>query len=170
MLQLSANGADRTNALPGLCSNDEVRVDVLTEIEIDRPRREVAAFAAHPDNAPEWYENISSVEWRTKKKRLAVGSEVAFVAALMGRRLSYTYRVIELIPDERLVMSTASGSFPMETTYTWEDTPDGSTRMTLRNRGFPSGFSKLATPFMARAMRRTNRNDLLRLKELLEAG
>jgi uncharacterized membrane protein len=146
-----------------------MRVDVLTEIEIDRPRREVAAFAADPDNAPEWYENISSVEWRTKR-RLRVGSEIAFVAAFLGRRLSYTYRVTELVPDERLVMSTASGSFPMETTYTWEDTSDGSTRMTLRNRGVPSGFSKLATPFMARAMRRTNRNDLERLKELLEAG
>jgi hypothetical protein len=101
---------------------------------------------------------------------LAIGAEIAFVGALLGRRLSYTYRVTELIPGERLVMSTSSGAFPMETTYTWEDTPDGSTRMTLRNRGVPSGFSKLATPFMAGAMRRANRNDLRRLKELLEAG
>jgi uncharacterized membrane protein len=147
-----------------------MRVDVLTEIEIDRPRSEVAAFAADPDNASDWYENISSVEWRTKKRRLAIGAEIAFVGALLGRRLSYTYRVTELIPGERLVMSTSSGAFPMETTYTWEDTPDGSTRMTLRNRGVPSGFSKLATPFMAGAMRRANRNDLRRLKELLEAG
>ncbi len=145
-----------------------MRVDVVTEIEIERPRREVASFAADPDNAVEWYENISSVEWRTKKRRLAVGAEIAFVAALLGRRLAYTYRVTELIPGERLVMSTSSGSFPMETTYIWEDTAEGSTRMTLRNRGAPSGFSKLATPFMARAMRRTNRNDLQRLKQILE--
>jgi hypothetical protein len=30
----------------------------------------------------------------------------------------------------------------METTYTWEDDPDG-TRMTLRNRGEPAGFARV---------------------------
>ena len=57
----------------------------------------------------------------------------------------------------------------METTYTWEDAPGGGTRMTLRNRGEPSGFGKVAAPMMAGAMRRANRKDLARLKELLEA-
>ena len=57
----------------------------------------------------------------------------------------------------------------METTYTWEDTPTGDTRMTLRNRGEPSGFSKLTSPMLAAAMRRANRNDLERLKGILEA-
>jgi hypothetical protein len=72
------------------------------------------------------------------------------------------------VPDERLVMSTDEGPFPMETTYTWSDAPGEGTRMTLRNRGEPAGFSKLAAPFMAAAMRRANRKDLARLKQLLE--
>lgn len=58
----------------------------------------------------------------------------------------------------------------METTYTWESTDGGGTRMTLRNRGEPSGFSKVVAPFMAAAMRRANRKDLLRLKTLMELG
>ena len=57
-------------------------------------------------------------------------------------------------------MRTADGPFPMETTYTWEDTADGDTRMTLRNRGEPSGFSRLITPMLGAAMRRANRKDL----------
>jgi uncharacterized membrane protein len=145
-----------------------VLVDVHTDIEIDRPRDEVAAYAADPDNATAWYENIKSVDWKTARP-LAVGSQIAFVAAFLGRTLSYTYEITALVPGERLVMRTADGPFPMETTYTWEHTADGSTTMTLRNRGEPSGFSKLAAPIIARAMRRANVRDLRRIKKLLES-
>src|SRR5215208_2287181 len=106
-------------------------VDVVTEIEIARPRADVAAFAADPDNATRWYENIESVEWRTPPP-LAVGSRLAFVARFLGRRLEYTYEVREHVPGERFVMATEEGPFPMETTYEFDDT-SGGTRMTLRN-------------------------------------
>ena len=142
-------------------------VDVLTEIDIDRPRAEVAEYAADPDNAPEWYERIASVEWRTPRP-LVVGSRIAFVARFLGRELRYTYEVRELADGERLVMSTDEGPFPMETTYTWSDTSPGGAHMTLRNRGMPSGFSRVASPLMKTAMRRANRKDLLRLRAILE--
>lgn len=144
-------------------------VDVQTEIEIDRPRREVAAYASDPDNATAWYANIEAAEWRSPKP-LAVGSRIEFVARFLGRRLAYTYEVTAMEPAERFVMSTAEGPFPMVTTYTWVDMPSGGTRMTLRNRGEPSGFSKVAAPVMASAMRRANRSDLARLKVILETA
>jgi uncharacterized protein YndB with AHSA1/START domain len=143
-------------------------VDVETEIEINRPRHDVAAYASDPDNATDWYENIESVEWKSAPS-LEVGSRIAFVARFLGRRLVYTYEIRELVPGKRLVMSTADGPFPMETTYTWAESSAGGTRMTLRNRGEPSGFSKVAAPVMAGAMRRANRRDLERLKQILEA-
>jgi hypothetical protein len=142
-------------------------VDVLTEVVIERPRSEVAAFAGDPDNAPRWYVNIKSVEWKSSRP-LRVGAQVAFVAHFLGRRLAYTYEIVELVADTRLVMRTAEGPFPMETTYTWEPVSETSTRMTLRNRGEPSGFSRLFAPMMASAMRRANRKDLARLKAVLE--
>jgi hypothetical protein len=111
--------------------------------------------------------NIKHVEWETPRP-LAVGSRIAFVAEFLGRRLAYTYEVRVLVAGERLVMSTAEGPFPMETTYTWSDAGRGATRMTLRNRGEPAGFKKVAAPLMARAMRRANEKDLARLKDLLE--
>jgi Polyketide cyclase / dehydrase and lipid transport len=144
-----------------------VAVDVETEIEIARERSAVAAYAVDPDRATEWYENIKAVEWRTPPP-LAVGSQLAFVATFLGRRIAYTYEVVEHVPAERFVMRTAEGPFPMQTTYAWQDAPDGGTRMTLRNAGEPAGFGKVAAPMMARAMRRANRKDLERLKAILE--
>jgi uncharacterized membrane protein len=143
-----------------------VEVDVVTEIEIARPREEVADYAMQPDNATAWYRNIKSVEWETAPP-LEVGSRIAFVAHFMGKAISYTYEVKELIPNERFVMATAEGPFAMETTYRWSDA-GGGTKMTLRNRGEPTGFAKVAAPMMSAAMRRANNKDLRRLKEILE--
>ena len=144
-------------------------VDVTTQTEIERARAEVAAYVGDPDNASEWYENITSVSWETSPPA-KVGSRIAFTARFLGRELAYTYEVRDIVADERFVMSTAQGPFPMETTYTWEDIPCGGTRMTLRNRGTATGFSKIATPMLTAAMRRANRKDLARLKALLETG
>jgi uncharacterized protein YndB with AHSA1/START domain len=143
-------------------------VDVSTDIVIRRSPADVAAYAADPANAPRWYVNIKSVDWKTDPV-VRTGARAAFVAAFLGRTLAYTYEIVDYVPGHRLVMRTAEGPFPMETSYTWEATSDGHTRMTLRNRGTPAGFSKLMAPFMAAAMKRANRKDLARLKEILEA-
>ena len=143
-------------------------VDVVTETTIARPVDVVAAYAADPVNAPDWYKNIERVEVRTDEP-LAVGSQMAFVAKFLGRRLEYTYEIVELVPAERFVMRTTQGPFPMETTYAWRDTPSGGTRMTLRNRDEPAGFRGVAAPLMAAAMRRANAKDLRQLKALLES-
>jgi uncharacterized membrane protein len=143
-------------------------VDVEVQTVVDRPVAVVAAYAGDPSHAPDWYANIREVTWRTEPP-VALGSRMDFVAQFLGRRLSYTYEVVELVEGERLVMRTADGPFPMETTYTWQPVGDGATRMTLRNRGTPSGFAGLAAPVMERAMRRATTKDLTRLKALLES-
>ena len=130
-----------------------VAVDVETSIEIECPRSVVAAFVSNPENATQWYVNIKSITWETTPPAV-VGSRIAFVAQFLGRRIAYTYEVREIAPGERFVMSTAQGPFPMQTTYSWQDTESGGTRMTLRNSGEPSGFGKMAAPMMAAAMRK----------------
>ena len=142
-------------------------VDVATDIVINRGPDVVSAYASDPSNAPVWYENIKGVEWKTEPP-VRVGAQMAFVAKFLGRRIAYTYEVTDFVPGRRLVMRTTEGPFPMETTYTWEATLDGSTRMTLRNRGVPTGFSRIVAPVMAMAVRRANQKDLAALKRILE--
>jgi uncharacterized membrane protein len=145
-----------------------VTVDVTTEIIIGRPVGVVAGYAADPSNAPAWYQNIASVAWQTSPP-LRTGSRMTFRARFLGRTLAYTYEITDFTPAERLVMRTAQGPFPMETTYTWQPADDSSTRMTLRNRGEPAGFPRLAAPLMTRAIRRANRKDLRKLRAILQA-
>lgn len=142
-------------------------VDVTVQADIRRPRHDVAAFACDPRNVPRWYANIRTVDLLTGLP-LAVGSRMRFVARFLGRTVEYTYEVTALVPDERLTMSTASGPFPMTTTYAFDDLPSGATRMTLRNHGSPAGFQSMAAPVLSRAMERATTKDLRRLTRLLE--
>ena len=144
-----------------------MKIDVETQIVIDRPRDQVAAYAADPTNAPAWYSNIDSVNWLTQPP-VRTGSQMTFVARFLGRRLQYTYEVVDLVPGERLVMRTPSGPFAMETTYSWTDAGAGKTKMSLRNRGEPSGFASVAARVMAGAVRRETLKNLATLKEMLE--
>ena len=141
-------------------------VNVQTEVVINRPRAQVADYAANPDNAPRWYVNIHRSQ-RLTDGPLGVGSKAAFTAKFLGRELNYTYEFVEYVPGRKLVMRTAQGPFPMQTTYAWTD-DGGGTRMVLGNSGSPSGFSRLAGLVMAPMMRRENRKDLQRLKAILE--
>jgi len=143
-------------------------LDVTTEVIIERPPGEVAAYAGDPSNAPDWYVNIASFHWRTPPP-LAIGSKLDFVARFLGRRLAYTYEILDLVPGQRLAMRTAQGL------------PDGDhlhpatvrrapTRMTLRDRGEPAGFAKIASPAMATAIPRANQKDLANLKRSSKAA
>ncbi len=142
-------------------------VDVRTEISINRPIDVVAHYAADPDHAPQWYENIKAIEWVTMKP-LQLGSKMAFIAYFLGRKLEYVYEVTDYVPGKKLVMTTANGPFPMETTYTWNTENAGVTKMTLQNKGVPTGFSKMVTPFMSFMMKKANKKDLLKIKQILE--
>lgn len=142
-----------------------MEVDVEVKAVIPFLREDVAAYAGDPTNASEWYANIHSVSWRTPAP-MVLGSTMDFEARFLGRQLAYTHKIVDLVPGRRLVMRTVDGPFPMETTYTWEPVAGG-TLMTLRNRGAPSGFVKVAAPMMARAMRVAMRKDLARLAQRL---
>ena len=92
-------------------------VDVEVHTTIDRPRHDVAAYCCDPDNVTAWYANIKAVK-RETRWATTVGSRFRFTSDFLGRRLEYTYEVVELVPAERLVMRSDQSPFRMETAYT----------------------------------------------------
>lgn len=144
-------------------------VDVTTETVVDRLVAEVAEYTCDPRHAPRWYANIRSVDLLTPEP-LEVGSRIRFVAGFLGRRLEYTYEVLELVEGRRMVMSTTQGPFPMTTTYSFAPTGEDRTVVTLRNHGDPTGFGAVAAPLMRSAMARANTKDLAALKAVLESA
>jgi uncharacterized protein YndB with AHSA1/START domain len=143
-------------------------VDVEVHATIDRPRAEVAGYCCDPENVTTWYGNVTAVQWETAGP-MAIGSRLRFTSDFLGRRLQYTYEVLELVPAERLIMRSNESPFQMETAYTFQDTADAATWMTVRNRGEPTAYTGLAPAILATAIRRATSNDLARLKRILEA-
>lgn len=142
-------------------------IDVSTEIDINCSRDKVAEYSANPDNAPKWYVNIKGAKWKTPKP-LQVGSQIVFKARFMGKALVYIYEIAEYAAEQKMVMKTLMGPFPMETIYTWKSIDGNITRMILQSKGSPEGFSKLLTPLFSFAIRKANNKDLQRLKQIIE--
>lgn len=142
-------------------------VDVEVHTTIDRPRAVVAAYCCDPDGVTAWCANIKAVHPETTGP-VAVGLRFRYTSDFLGRRLEYTYEVVDLVAGQRLVMRCDRGPFLMETSYLWQDAGDGGTWMTLRSRGEPTAFAGLAAPLVATAIRRATAKDLARLKAILE--
>jgi hypothetical protein len=142
-------------------------IDVSTEIDIKCSRDKVAEFSANPDNAPKWYVNIKAAKWKTPRP-LKVGSQIVFKAKFMGKALVYIYEISEYAAEQKMVMKTLWGPFPMETIYTWKSLEGNITRMSLQNKGNPAGLSKLLTPLFSLAIKKANNRDLQRLKQIME--
>ena len=118
-----------TRALPPVSDGD--RTTAATDV--------VAAYVCDP-NARAWHKNIESFEWKTEPQASRVQGGIRWPLPQTTTRLHH--EITEYVPSVRLVMKTAQGPFPMETTYTFSAV-EGSTQMALRNRGEPAGFSSV---------------------------
>ena len=87
---------------------------------------------------------------------------MARVAKFLGKRIEYD-------PESLLVMKSVKGPFPMEVSYRFQETPNG-TLVRIHVQGEASGFyHRIAGPVMSRAVKRSVTKDLKRLKLLLES-
>jgi hypothetical protein len=142
-------------------------VAVTTDIVINLPREKVAEFATNPDTVYLWYAPIRSVEWQSPPP-LQVGSKLAVTIEWFGLLLQNSFQVVEYIPGQKLIVRSVNEIFQLEITLGWHAIDGRTTRMTIRSRGLPVGFSKVLTPLIAWVVKRINHRDLKFLKRLLE--
>jgi hypothetical protein len=142
-------------------------IDVVAEREIAAERTRVAAYAMDPANDPVWIGGIKEARWLTDPP-LRVGTRVQRVASFLGRRIEYVLEVVEHEPHALQRMGSVKSPFPMKVTYEFGDAGPAATRARIRVEGEPGGFYSLASPLMARAVRRSLAGDLDRLAGLTE--
>jgi uncharacterized membrane protein len=143
-------------------------LEIAAQIIIRAPLGRVATFAANPDNTPAWCKHVRSTS-RIRSNAMQAGDRITFTVEILGRRIEYDVEVAEYIPHRRLLMRADGGDAPAETRYEWEPNPDGTTFMTYRRTGTPKAFPGPLARLVAWELRRTSRDDLSRLKSILES-
>ncbi len=139
-----------------------MKSDVTAEIQVERPREEVARYAMDWRNDTEWIGALSRVELVSEEPL-----QVRRVAGFLGKRIEYVNEVVELVPARRLAMRSVKAPFPMTVVYEFEDAGEGSL-MRIRAGGDATGFYRVAGPLLDRAVKRGIEGDLARLKRRLE--
>lgn len=144
-------------------------VDVKTEIIINLPKEEVAEYVSDPGNTPSWCSHIKSVEWN-QHAPLKAGAKFVVSEQGMRRHQRYVCEVVEIIPNQKVVVKTRSNKMRMETIVAWQALNENTTCMTVWNRGIPRALSRVITPFTAMFIRNTSRRNLKQLKKMLETS
>jgi hypothetical protein len=145
-------------------------MDVTVRTVYEAPRALVAAVAGDPANAIRWSGNVHHVRWHGEP-RIVEGACFDLLTRALGREMTSTYRVVDLVPQERLVTRVEQGPYPLEVTMTWWDEEPGAsgprTGMALRRAGRAPTMATLGSGAVTLGMRRAMRRDLERLRLVL---
>lgn len=136
-------------------------------INIDRPIEEVFAFVGDLKNGPKWQSGLLEVR-RITEGSLGIGTKFTSVRKFLGRKIESSVEFVAYEPNKRIVFKSTPGSMPMEVTFDFESTADGTT-LTSMIEMQPEGFMSLAGPMMSAGLRRDRETDFSNLKNLLES-
>jgi carbon monoxide dehydrogenase subunit G len=135
---------------------------------IDRPIKDVFAFAANPNNMPKWNSAVASLEQITPGE-VGVGTKFKSKAELMGRKIEGEMQVTAYEPDTKCGFEVNAGPMKVNLTLSFKTVGTG-TKISLNAQGNPAGFFKLAEGVMVGRVKSMMEENLARLKSQLEKG
>ena len=143
-------------------------IAVSQKITINRPVEQVFAFAANPENFPQWQSEVVQSKVITEGP-LRVGSQFSEVVKIMGRPNDTLCEVTEY--EEPTMMSFESKS-SKAIEYGGRlvfDAVDGGTQVNLTGTATLKGRWRLVQPLFAGELKRGVADELNKLKTVLEA-
>ena len=150
-------------------SSGVVRViDVVTQLDVDRPAGEVFAFVSDHRNAPRWQRGLHEVR-RTTTGPIGVGSEHVFVRRFAGRRIESRNRFVEFEPGRFVAFEIPDGKMTGRASYLVEPLDAERCHLTSAMHFHVAGWTRIAEPLLTRILERDSRRDEQTLKRLLES-
>jgi uncharacterized membrane protein len=138
-------------------------------IVIDRAPEDVFDFFSQRSNDVIWMGVVEESEWLEPARAAGLGRRGRMVIKAGGRRSEYIDEVTAWEPGRLVAHRTVEGPMALDTACLAEPAGDDRCRATVIAATEPRGvLAKLTDPIVARAMRRSFRGDLTRLKETLE--
>jgi uncharacterized protein YndB with AHSA1/START domain len=143
-------------------------IEFTVETEIARAPEKVFAYIADPAKLPTWQTNTVSVT-QEGDGPLRLGTRLREVhSAPGGKELESLVEVSEFEPPRLFALRMLEGPLPIDGRITLEPAGEG-TRMSFHCSGRPSGLMRLASPLLARTIKRQFEQHCANLKQVLES-
>ncbi len=145
------------------------KIEAQAKITINKPLTQVYEYTINPSHAKDWYENVKTSTWDDKGGELVIGTKVKLLTHIMGKDFPFTYSIKTLDPNKRMHMVSTAGPFPMESEYLFQALSDTATEVTIINRAEPKGIPFFMVSIVKGKVQKTIEEDVVRLKNILEA-
>ena len=146
-------------------------IELIIEVEIERPRSVVWSFMTDTERLPEWFDEFEAAHEESDGPP-SVGAVVRYTVA-PGHR-SGTFEIVEWDPPRRMAwdgppLRWAGGGARPRGSHSLAPAGEGRTLFVGRYRPELTGTQVLLKPYLKRWVRRQRRASAQRLKTLLEA-
>ena len=139
---------------------------------INQPVQKVFNYVADPRTFPQWSGpavEVRDLQSNKAGELLGEGDEFTAVHRFLGQCVEEHAEVIAYEPNRHVRHWTTGGPMPTEINFIFEEVPGAGTRLTVSMDNQPKGFARLIGPVFRSALKRTFRNDLQTIEEVLDA-
>jgi uncharacterized protein YndB with AHSA1/START domain len=147
-------------------------IEVIVQVEIERPPPVVWSFLSDVERLPEWLGEFEAAHDESDGPA-GVGTVVRYT--LKPGHRSGTFEIVEWDPPRRMAwdgppLRWAGGAARPRGSHTLAEAGEGGTSLVSRYQPELTGTQVLLAPYLKRWLRRQRRVDMQTLKASLEAG